>query len=1156
MLKKSTFREIKGSLGRYLAILAIVALGVGFFAGLKVTQEAMVTTAGNYLAGQNFFDYRLLSTLGFEEDDVNALAKEESVNHAEGSISTDALYHMDAEESNSVMMFHSMTNEINQLILKDGRLPEKANECVVDHSLITSEDIGKTIFVAEENEEDTLDMFKYKEYTIVGTVVSPLYLNFERGTTSLGNGTVAGFAYLLEEGFDTDYYTEIYLDTDAKGMIYSDEYETAIDEAEASIKAATELRADIRYQSIIDEAKEELADGQKEYDENYAKYLSEKADAEAELADAYQEILDGQQEIKDNREELTTTKEELLTTKSDLKTQKSELETQKSDLEKQKADLKTQKSELTTQKAELETQKASLEPQKTDLTTQKTTLETQRADLVAQKTALETQKSELETTKAQVEAGLSQVATQRAEFEASKSYMTPEQIAETETQLSTTEATLTAQLEQINGGITEVDNGIAQIDAGIIQIDGALSQINTGLFQIDSGLTQIEEAIPQIDAGLTQIEEAIPQIDAGIIKIDDGITQIDEGMAEIEDGLIQIDEGFAKLDDAEIELAEGLEEYNEGKAEAEAEFADAEKEFADAREELEEAEEEINDIEAPDVYVLDRMTNVGYACYESDSAIVDGIARVFPIFFFLVAALVCMTTMTRMVDEQRTQIGVLKALGYSNGAITAKYLFYSGSAALIGCLIGFFGGCWLFPKVIWIAYGMMYDFSADIVYILNPALGIICLVVALLCSMGATLFSCYADFGEVPAQLIRPKAPKEGKRILLERIGFIWNRLGFLYKVSFRNIFRYKKRFFMMVLGISGCTALLVAGFGINDSVKNIVNDQYDQIQLYDCSITFDKEMTETRQARFEKKVTDDVEDMIFVYQNTADLVTSGKVKDINLIASDAENFGQFIDLHTEDGEPVAYPAKGEAVICNNLADDFDLDIGDTITLRDEDMNEVEVKVGGIYQNFVYNYILVAPETLADGWGYTPEKKTAYVHLNAEKDDNEAIYQSAANFLNQDRVVTVTVNNDLRDRVNNMMESLNYVIILVVVCAGALAFIVLYNLTNINITERIREIATIKVLGFYPNETSAYVFRENIFLTGISAVVGLFLGKALLTFIIDQIQVDLMCFNDQIAPLSYLASFLLTFVFSALVSLAMYYKLERISMTESLKSIE
>ncbi len=1319
MLKKSTFREIKSSLGRYLAILAIVALGVGFFAGLKVTQDAMVTTTGNYLEAQNFFDYRVLSTLGLESKDVDTLSDIDGVNSAEGSVSTDALYHLQGDENDSVMMFHTLPDNINRLILKEGRMPEKANEIVVDHGLMDASDIGTIIEISAMNDEDRLDMFSCKEYTVVGTVVSPLYLNFERGTTSLGNGTVRGFAYLTAGGFDTDYFTEVYIDLDAGGVIYSEEYESAVSDAEPALKAAAESCGARRYEAIRQDALEELAEGQAEYDENWATYQREKADAEAELADAYNDILEGQKEIAENRQELEEKEKELKDTKADLLEKKADALSNQSDLEKKRDELLSSKTQLEDGLVQVESGlsqinenlplledslkqiedglvaiadghaqlddaekdlekglteyeegKARFEAESTaakealaneynkiidgqkqieagrhQLDEEESKLNTLKTDLLSKKNvALSTQseltgkKNALLDSQKQLEDQFAALAEQRAAFEAGKADMTPADIAATETLLAAKEAELTGRKESVEKSIAEIDIILTQIEANLPILEDSLKQIETGLAVINASRSTLNDKEKELEKGMAAYEEGkaladaeisaaestlassyndilagqkeiqknrqelnaqeeelkkmqadlllkqedalsaqneleqtkeelldsksqlmdgLSQINAGLATITDNLPALEDGLKQIDEGLQAIKDGHDQLDDAEKELQEGLNDYYEGKAEAEAEFADAEAEFADARLDLEEARDEIDDIEAPDTYLLDRMTNVGYACFESDSAIVDGIAKVFPIFFFLVAALVCMTTMTRMVDEQRTQIGVLKALGYSNFAISAKYLFYSGSAALIGCAIGFFGGCYLFPKVIWIAYGMMYDFSGDLVYILNPGLGAVCLAVALLCSMGATLFSCYADFGEVPAQLIRPKAPKDGKRILLERIGFIWNRLGFLYKVSFRNIFRYKKRFFMMVLGISGCTALLVAGLGINDSVKNVVNDQYDQIQLYDCSVTFDKDMNEERQERFVKRTSKETEDMIFVYHNMDDMVVGNREKDVNLVAcDDPASMKTYMDLHTIDGEPVTWPQDGEAVICNNLADDYNISIGDKISLRDEDMHLVEVTVSDIYENFVYNYVLTTPSTLEAGWGYEPEVKTAYVHLKAEKDDDAAIHQSAAHMMDLDRVVTVTVNNDLRNRVNNMMQSMNYVIILVVVCAGALAFIVLYNLTNINITERIREIATIKVLGFYPKETSAYVFRENIFLTAISALVGLGLGKWLLSFIVAQIQVDLMCFKDEISLLSYTLAFVLTFVFSALVSVAMYGKLNKISMTESLKSIE
>lgn len=997
MLKKNTFREIRSSLGRYIAILAIVALGVGFFSGLKVTREAMVSTASDYLADSQFFDYQIMSTLGFTESDVKALSAQDHVAAAAGSVSVDALYRAEGDEVDRVIKLHSVTDGVNTLEVKSGRLPEAADECVVDYRLFEEDPVGKVITISGDNSKDTLDMLSARAYTITGTVVSPYYLNFERGSTALGDGKVSGFAYLDRSGFDTDYYTEIFLRLDQKYQIYSDAYNDLIDETEEPIKAAAELRADKRYRKLVADAEKELADGQKEYDDNYADYKAEKADAEAKLADSWQQIQNGRAQIEQNKRDLDANEKQL---------------------------------------------KASLQ---------------------------------------QVEAGIAQTAQKRQEFEAGKPYMSPEEIAQTEAALSKTEQELAANKKQI------------------------------------------------------------------------------------ESGLAQVDAGREKVRKAERELPDSIARYEDAKAEAEAEFARAEKKLADARKELKEAREEIDDIETPDTYVLDRYTNVGYACFENDSMIVDSIAKVFPIFFFLIAALVCMTTMTRMVDEQRTQIGVMKALGYSNGAIAAKYLFYAGSAALIGCVIGFFACCYIFPQVIWIAYGMMYDFSAELYYIVNVPLAVISLIVALLCSMGATVISCWNEFREVPAQLIRPKAPKDGKRILLERIPLIWNRLSFLYKVSFRNIFRYKKRFFMMVVGISGCTALLLTGLGLRDSIKNVVNYQFDEIQVYDYSVTFDKDMGEKRQAAFLETAADCTEDVLFVHQGSADLVDGKNVKSVIMIASDGEGFDRFVNLKDAGGRKLAYPKEGEAVLCRKLADDYGLSAGDTLTLRNEDGKEMALTISGVCENYVYNYVYVSDASCREQWGAAPEIKSALVYAeekpaegSAADDETRvaAVYASSARVLDMSHVAAVSVNQDMRERIDNMMKSLDYVIALVIICAGALAFIVLYNLTNINITERIREIATIKVLGFYPGETSSYVFRENLFLTAISALVGLGLGKWLHAFVMYNIQVDMLHFDVRVSWLSYVLAVVLTFVFALIVNLAMYYKLDRISMTESLKSIE
>ena len=592
-------------------------------------------------------------------------------------------------------------------------------------------------------------------------------------------------------------------------------------------------------------------------------------------------------------------------------------------------------------------------------------------------------------------------------------------------------------------------------------------------------------------------------------------------------------------------MADGWEEYEENKRLLEEETADAEAELADARQEL-------ADLEKPDTYVLTRDENIGYACYESDSSIIEGIAGVFPVFFFLVAALVCMTTMARMVEEQRTQIGVLKALGYGKGSIMGKYLFYSGSAALIGCITGFLVGSYVFPQVIWTAYGIMYRLG-DIEVMLDWRLALISLVVSLLCSMGTTAATCRYELTEKAAQLMRPKAPKAGKRIVLEKIPFLWNRMSFLVKVSMRNIFRYKQRFFMMVFGIGGCTALLVTGFGVKDSISSIIDSQYGEIQINDLNVVFSEPYYEMDSSEFEAAMETYAQEYTIAFEESTDLYYGEETRSVNLVIPEKpEEIGDYLNLHTPDGEAIAYPGTGEAVLTKKLAEKCGVSVGDEVSLRDEDGNSLTVRVSGISENFIYNYVYLSPETWTEQIGQQPEYKSAYLNVREGQD----VYEASAAVMNCKGVSSVTAYEDMRVRFGSMMESLNYVVLLIIICAGSLAFIVLYNLTNINITERLREIATIKVLGFYRNETASYVFRENLMLTGVGTLVGLVMGKYLHEFVMYKVDIDMIAFDVHIAPLSILYSILLTFVFAAVVCWVMNRKLDAINMAESMKSIE
>ena len=558
--------------------------------------------------------------------------------------------------------------------------------------------------------------------------------------------------------------------------------------------------------------------------------------------------------------------------------------------------------------------------------------------------------------------------------------------------------------------------------------------------------------------------------------------------------------------------------------------------------------------ENPNTYVLTRDENIGYACFENDSKIVDGIAVVFPVFFFLVAALVCITTMSRMIEEQRTQIGVLKALGYGEGSIISKYIIYSGSAAVIGCVGGFFLGCYVFPEVIWKVYGLMYGFT-ELSYVFNVTLFIISIAVALLCSVGTTYIACKTDLHQVSAELIRPKAPKNGKRILIEKITFLWKRIPFLHKVSLRNVFRYKGRFVMMLLGISGCMGLLITGFGIRDSITEIADAQYTQILIYDELINFSEHLNKDDLNEFKEKFSDSIDTFMPVLQTSVNPVDTGSVRSVSMVVfQNEENWKDVVLLHDKDGKQLDYPGPGEVILSQNVAKINNCNTGDVKKFRDNDYNEFNLKVSGICENFFNSYAYISTETYlqsvpTDIMTY----KSAFVCISEGKD----LHATAAGFISDsDKVSSVSVNADTLEMFSKMMQTMNYIVILVIACAAALAFIVLYNLTNINITERIREIATIKVLGFYANETAQYVFRENLVLTLFGAILGIPVGIWLHGYVMSNIKIDMVTFDVHINGISYIYSFIFTFAFALFVDFVMYFKLKRINMAESLKSIE
>lgn len=1090
---KLTIREIKGSLGRYLAIFAIIALGAGLFMGLRMSKPDFMATFNAYASDSDFYDYRLVSTLGLTQEDLDEVQKLDGVTGAEGVVTADFLFNSE-EEDNLIMVAQTIPEKINLIHLCAGEMPQSGNECLADPEMYSEKDIGTVIRLSSDNSDTTKDMFAYDEYKIVGLTDSVIYINYERGSSTLGNGSVKGYVFIPAEGFSTDFFTDIYLTVDCDEYIYSDEYYDKIEPYRHTLEHFMEERADIRRNGIIDDANAELEEARSQYEDGLRQYESAKSEYDRGVE---------------------------------------EFNTRKAETEKQLADAKKQIDD-----AEAMMQNASL---------------------------LDEKQAEIDAGKTQLDAGYAEYQKGLSEFESKSrlAYLTVNaQISRYTDTINGKEASnaeLAAEIEELNAELAAAQAEGKNLRVSIIEAEISLRQSRIEdnqktIERAQSNLAEQEQKKAEIDAELQpcvdQLAAAKAELDAGYAQLEAGQQEIDNARNMIENGARQLEQGKIDYENgkekAEAAFAEGEAELKDGKAQLDA----AKAELDEGKKQLDDAEKQIKNIEHADTYVLDRDTNIGYVCFKSDTEIVNSIAGVFPVFFFLVAALVCLTTMTRMIDDQRTQVGIMKALGYSAPAIMSKYMFYSGSATLLGGAIGIAAGSIAFPALIWFGYGLLYNIPG-IVFTMNWPLAAILLFANLAVMLAVTGLCCGRELRSAPSELIRPKAPEAGKRILLERVKPVWNRLSFMQKVSIRNVLRYKKRIFMIVLGVGGCTALVLTAFGLNDTIKHVVSAQYDEICVYDYELSLAYNMTAEEQDIFLAESGDNVGSAMFMYRGIADVSCGGDTKSVNLTATDAKDISDFIDLH--DGKNrIGYPGTDEAIINKNLGRILEVSVGDTLTVTNADMDEMTVTVVGMFDSYISHDVFVSLDTCTKQWGYTPELKAAFICAP----EGEDIYAVSENLAEVDGVRNLKLIADDKDRINNMLEGLNFIIAAIILCAGLLAFIVLYNLTNINISERIREIATIKVLGFYPKEAADYVFRENMALTAMGAVFGLGLGVVFHAFVMSKIKVDMMYMEPQINLLSYVLAIALTFIFAVIVNTIMRRRIDNIDMAGALKSIE
>lgn len=1202
-MQKDFWREIGHTRSRFFSIMILVALSVAFLSGLKATAPDMKHTGDDYLDSLHLADIQVLSTLGLTDEDIAALRAQGKIEDAEGEYVIDAFASSDSLDA--VVKVLSLTDRgISDVLLREGRMPERADECVVEENMLSlmSISIGDTITLTPG--DDLSDALAQDTYTVVGTVRSPVYLAVERGTSTLGSGTVKAYLYLPREAFTLDYYTAAYVRVSgaAEMTAFYDDYDDYIDDVIDSLEDFSERRASLRHDELVDEATEKLDDAQKELDDAKAEADKELGDARKELADARRKLDDGWKEYDDGKQELADSRVKLDDAKAELEDGEQEYadgvkkydqavrdyEKGQKDYANGVKDYEKGAQQLADGADELEAGKEKLDEGQKQLDALGNTVagalqndpnyagvtggtiidELGRGDentAAATDAALDKMRAQLEGGIAQAQQGLAQidagieecdkvlaaleqlpdseeVAAQRAEIAAQRSALVQRR-GEVSAQLSELQSQLAA-LSTVSSGSIAANK--QQLDQGRADYESGKQQLSAGYRDLRDGKKELDKAKKELDEAPQKLADARKELDDARKELDDGWKEYYDGEEKYADGEKELADAYRELTDGEKDYREGLREYEDGKAEADEKIADAEEKIADAR-------RKVADIESCEWYLFSRSYNPGYTGYGQDAERMANLASVFPVIFFLVAALVCLTTMTRMVEEQRVQIGSLKAMGYSGLAISRKYLLYGLLPSLTGGVFGLVIGYILFPKMIFTAYQIMYQMP-NIELRAYGGISAYSLLAAVACTTLATLWACLATLRETPASLMRPRTPKAGKRVFLEYIKPLWRKMSFTHKVTARNLFRYQKRFWMTVIGIGGCTALIIAGFGMRSSLLFTMSRQYDDLFHYSAQVTLSSNvLPEERQAvedflAGDSRVVNDVP----CTASSATVITSSYSTTAYVEVMEADEIGKVIDLlDYKTGEPITMEDTG-VYIDQKLSELLKVSVGDTFFLDGDARGDVTV--AGIYEHYTGHFIYMTPSYYEQTL-HADSEPNAYL-MNFTSDDTDTCNAIFEKLLSLNGVATTSRMRDTQDTYTHSMERVDFVVVIIILAAAALAMVVLFNLSNINITERQRELATIKLLGFYDKEVSAYVYRENIVLTVFGILMGCFMGHWLHIYLVRSTEIDLMMFGRQTAPSAYVYAAILTMLFSVLVNVLAHFKMKKIDMVESLKSAE
>ena len=1196
-MQKDFWREVGHTKSRFFSIMILVALSVAFLSGLKATAPDMKHTGDDYLDSLHLADFQVLSTLGLTDEDIDALKEQENIENAEGEYVLDAF--AAAGGSETVVKILSLSEQgISDVLLREGRMPARADECVVEEGMLSLLDIaiGDTITLTPGSKME--DALADDTYTVVGTVRSPVYISVERGTSTIGSGTARAYLYLPRDAFALDYYTAAYVRVSgaAEMTAFYDDYDDYIDDVIDSLEDFADARAQLRHDELVEEATEKLDDAQKELDEAKAEADEKLGDAEKELKDARKKLDDGWRDYRDGQQELADSRVKLDDAKAELENGEQEYQDGLAEYEEAVAEYEKGLAEYEDGKKKYEQSQQQLNAGAQELAEGKKQLDEGQKQLDAlgstvtgaldgtgspyegkpdqliedlgkgDQTAAATTDAALDGMRAQLSAGIAQAQStidtlngQIAQLSAAlqNPALSDEERAGYEKSLAEAQAGLAqaeaqkAQMEQQLAQLKDVNSGsIAQskqqLDKGQAEYSSGRAELAAGSRELAAGKKQLDEAKAELDDVPAQLQEAKQKLSDARKELDDGWKEYYDGEEKYADGKQELAEAYTELQSGEKDYRAGLREYEDGKAEADEKIADAQAKIADAR-------RKVADIESCEWYLFGRSYNPGYTGFGQDAERMANLASVFPVIFFLVAALVCLTTMTRMVEEQRVQIGSLKAMGYSSLAISRKYIFYGLLPSLTGGLMGLVIGYILFPKMIFMAYQIMYQVP-DIELRAYPGISVFSVLAAVACTTLATLWACLATLRETPASLMRPRTPKAGKRVFLEYIRPLWKRMSFTHKVTARNLFRYQKRFWMTVIGIGGCTALIIAGFGMRSSLLFTMMRQYDELFHYSAQVTLaDNVLSEEREA-VEDFLSSDARIVSYVpaTASSATVATSGYSTTAYIEVMASDEIGKVVDLFDyKSGEPITMGDDG-VYINQKLSELLGVKIGDTFFLDGEGRGDVTV--AGIYEHYTGHFIYMTP-TYYENALHAGSEPNAYL-MNFTSDDTDTCNAIFEKLLDLSGVATTSRMRDTQDTYMHSMERVDFVVVIIILAAAALAMVVLFNLSNINITERQRELATIKLLGFYDREVSAYVYRENIVLTVFGILIGCFMGHWLHIYLVRSTEIDLMMFGRQTKATAYLYAAILTTIFSFLVNVLAHFRMKKIDMVESLKSAE